>query len=123
MSNLQILLCDNNIKERDSLASRFRLAGHAIITADSGFHIIHLCEKQKYDVIILGEKLSDMPGREALTLLRQAKTAVELPIVFMSAETTKEDLNLLLEWGANEVVQKTTNFNLYLNALKNIKKS
>jgi DNA-binding response OmpR family regulator len=123
MSNLQILLCDNNIKERDALASRFRLAGHAIITADSGFHIIHLCEKQKYDVIILGEKLSDMPGREALTLLRQAKTAAELPILFMSAETTKEDLAELLAWGANEVVQKTTNFNLYINALKNIKKS
>jgi DNA-binding response OmpR family regulator len=123
MSNLQILLCDNNIKERDALASRFRLAGHAIITADSGFHIIHLCEKQKYDVIILGEKLSDMPGREALTLLRQAKTSVELPILFMSAETTKEDLAELLAWGANEVVQKTTNFNLYINALKNIKKS
>jgi len=113
MSNLQILLADGNLKERDSLASRFRLAGHAIITADSGFHIIHLCERQKYDVVILGEKLSDMPGREALTLLRQAKTAQDLPILFVSNETSADDAQVLLSWGANEVVNKSTNFNLF----------
>jgi DNA-binding response OmpR family regulator len=103
--NFKIILVDENVQFRNTLASRLRMTGFHVEFASGGFHLIYLLEKYgNYNLIIVHENMVDMPAEEMVQLIRLHKTKAELPILFISANSNEEDIFEMVSIGANEFI-------------------
>jgi DNA-binding response OmpR family regulator len=108
--DFKILIADENIKYRDSLGSRLRLAGYNVEFVTGGFHLLHILEGFKnYQLIIIHEDMLDMSAQEIVLLVRTSKTKVELPIIFISQNSDEKATYDMIISGANDYLVKTTN--------------
>ncbi len=123
----KILIADENIHFRDTLASRLRLQGFTVEFSEGGFHLLHQIEKiSDICLIIMHENMHDMPAKEIISLIRTNKPKSALPIVFVSKSSNEEDIREVILTGANEYMVKNPNFQpiveraqKYFNLLKN----
>lgn len=125
--HFKILIADENIQFRNTLASRLRLQGFTVELATGGFHILHMLEKSRdYSMLIFHEDMHDMPSAEVVMLIRTTKNKTELPIVFISQDNSEDEICEIILNGANEYVVKSSNFQpivdraiKYFNLVKN----
>lgn len=103
--NFKILLIDENVQFRNTLASRLRMTGFHVEFASGGFHLVYLLEKNgDYNLIIIHENMGDMSAEEMVQLVRLHKTKTELPILFISAKSNEEEIFEMVLMGANEFI-------------------
>jgi DNA-binding response OmpR family regulator len=106
----KIIIVDENVQYRNTLASRLRLQGFSVEFASGGFHLLHVLEKHwDFNLIILHENMSDMGAEEMISLVRNTKNKVELPILFISEVDSEEEICEMIFNGANEYVVKNQN--------------
>ena len=125
--HFKILIADENIQFRNTLASRLRLQGFTVELATGGFHILHMLERSRdYSMLIFHEDMHDMPSAEVVMLIRTTKNKTELPIVFISQDSSEDEICEIILNGANEYVVKSSNFQpvvdraiKYFNLVKN----
>jgi DNA-binding response OmpR family regulator len=109
--NFKIVIADENIKSRDTLASKLRFLGFHVEFASGGFHALHLVEKYwDFNLVILSENMLDMSAEEIIFLIRTKKSKLELPILYISKNTDEDEICEKVFGGANEYVVKSTNF-------------
>lgn len=106
----KIIIVDENVQFRNTLASRLRMLGFTVELASGGFHLLHQLEKHwDFNLIIMHENMEDMPAEEMIQLVRQHKTKAELPILFISANSSEAEICEMVLNGANEyIVQPKT---------------
>lgn len=109
--NFKIIIADENIKSRDTLASKLRFLGFHVELATGGFHLIHMYEKFfDFNLIIMNEDMLDMSANEMIMLVRTKKNKIELPILYISRHSSEDEICEKILNGANEYIVKTTNF-------------
>lgn len=107
----KIIIVDENIQFRNTLASKLRLLGFSVEFASGGFHLLHVLEKNwDFNLIILHENMSDMSAEEMVSLVRTNKDKGELPILFISKNSNEEEICDMIFNGANEYIVKSSNF-------------
>jgi response regulator RpfG family c-di-GMP phosphodiesterase len=125
--NFKIIIVDENIQFRNTLASRLRFLGYHVELASGGFHLLHVLEKNwDFSLVIFHEDMNDMSAEEMISLVRTHKNKVELPILYISKFSNEEKICDLIFKGANEYIVKTSNFQpiveraqKYFNGIKN----
>lgn len=106
----KIILVDENVQFRNVLASRLRMMGFHVEFASGGFHLLHTLEKHwDFNLIIMHENMDDMPAEEMIQLVRIHKTKTELPILFISANASEEEICEMVLNGANEFIVQPKN--------------
>jgi len=107
---LKILIADENVQHRNTLASRLRLLGNHIEIASGGFHLLNIIENANDFVpfIIIHEDLSDMSALECILLARTNNDPEKLPILFISKDKSKENIDEILRNGASEYFVEST---------------
>ncbi len=109
--NFKILIVSENLNFRNNLASKLRTENYDVELATGGFHLLYLLEQEKaYSLIIFNEDMHDMPGFEAISLIRQSKTKQELPILYVSKNDSEDVVCDMVFTGANEYVVQSTSF-------------
>lgn len=114
MSNLNILLVDDDRDLIDSLEDFLELKGHDVEIALTGEEGIAAARKKDYDAIILDILLPDINGVTALHYIKEVKPEVRIMLMtgFSSLHVEKEiipgeplpcmikplDLDALMEW-------------------------
>jgi DNA-binding response OmpR family regulator len=102
----RILVVEDDVDARDLIALRLLVSGHQVVTAeDSAQALAHVERIGAPDVYLLDIGLPDLDGFELLNRLR-AQEGPAVPVVFLSARSTPEDLVRGLEAGANGYVTK-----------------
>jgi two-component system sensor histidine kinase/response regulator len=91
-----------------------RGAGFLVDVADNGKIAVHkvaarYAETLPYDMVLMDMQMPVMDGVTATRLIRETRTADELPIVAMTANAMLEDRNRCLEAGMNGFVTKPIN--------------
>lgn len=104
MSNLNILIIDDEIKLTRSLAFTLRQTGFECREAHNGQIGCQLAEKEQPDVVLLDIRMPGLNGLEVLDWFRTEQP--DVPVIMMSAFDDTQDAVTAMKMGAVDYVAK-----------------
>ncbi len=110
-----ILLVDDDALLRRSLAFNLEKAGYRVSTSASGEDALALARRTPPDLVLLDIGL---PGMDGLDALRGFQTAIDVPVVFLTARRRELDQVLGLELGADDYITKPFDLDVLLARVK-----
>jgi len=121
IDSYHILYIEDNPSNISLLKEIFRIKKPNIkltiaITGQQGLEQIRL---NKPDLILLDLDLPDMHGSEILEITRKNETTAEIPVIVVSADATKDQVERLLSIGANDYITKPFDVAELLNTINN----
>src|SRR5512136_649408 len=111
----RILLVDDDVLLRRSLAFNLEQAGYTINTAASAEDALAMARRDPPDLVLLDIGL---PGMDGLDALRHLKQTLNLPVIFLTARRRELDEVLGLELGADDYITKPFDVDVLLAHLK-----
>jgi DNA-binding response OmpR family regulator len=106
----KILVVDDNRDNREVLTRRLRKQGYDILEAESGRAALAIIEADTPDMVLLDHMMPDLSGLETLSILRQSRSAAELPVIIVTAFHSEDMVTTALGSGANDFVTKPISF-------------
>lgn len=103
MSNLTVLIADDDPNVCEIIRLYFTDNNFHVIEANSGQEALDLYESSKPDIILLDIMMPDMDGYE---VCKQIRKKTDIPIIMLSAKHEEIDKILGLEIGADDYVTK-----------------
>ena len=97
------LIADIDTSFRNKISSMLRTNGYTVDQAKEGMQVFHMMENQKYQFVILGDRVQDMPSEEVISLMQTE----EVPIVVMQSKRNADVAKALIDLGARKVVSKS----------------
>jgi two-component system chemotaxis response regulator CheY len=80
--------------------------GIEVTEATCGFDAMRLLPRARYDLIVTDLNMGDINGLELIHFIRKSEHHREVPLVIISTQTTKSDVDRGLALGANAYVPK-----------------
>lgn len=112
-----ILIVDDDALVRRSLAFNLEQAGYRTSNAESAENALAMARVERPDLVLLDIGL---PGMDGLDALREIKSTLKLPVIFVTARRRELDEVLGLELGADDYVTKPFDLNVLLARIKNV---
>ena len=110
LSHISVLLAEDVEINREIFFALLEETGISIDYAENGLIAIQMFEDnyEKYDIIIMDIQMPEMGGYEATQIIRSLdiEKAKTIPIVAMTANVFKEDVQRCLEVGMNDHLAK-----------------
>ena len=106
----RVLVVDDNENNRDILARRLARKGYDVILADSAYGLLDRIRNEAVDLVLLDVEMPGLTGLDALVAIRQAYSAVRLPVIMVTARNQSDDIVTALELGANDYLTKPIDF-------------
>jgi diguanylate cyclase (GGDEF)-like protein/PAS domain S-box-containing protein len=113
----RLLIVDDNEMNRDMLARRLERKGYVVGAADSAQQLLERIRRDGTDLVLLDIEMPGVSGLEALKMLRQAYSPIELPIIMVTAKIQSEDIVKALDLGANDYLNKPVDFPVALSRI------
>jgi len=80
--------------------------GVEVSEASCGFDAMRLLPRGRFDLIVTDLNMADINGLELIAFIRKSEHYKDVPIVIISTQTTKPDVDRGLALGANAYVPK-----------------
>ena len=106
----RLLIVDDNEMNRDMLARRLARKGYEIAVTQTAHDLLERVKLDGTDLVLLDIEMREVSGLDALKTLREAYSAIELPIVMVTAKNQSEDIVKALDLGANDYLTKPIDF-------------
>ncbi|WP_159881894.1 response regulator transcription factor [Paenibacillus puerhi] len=103
MAKEKILIVEDTEDIRDLLKLYLEPQGFTVIEAENGIDGLDRFERESPDLALLDIVLPDMDGYE---LCRRIRSVSKMPIVFISCNTSSEDIIRGLELGGDDYIEK-----------------
>ncbi|KAH6642955.1 hypothetical protein C7974DRAFT_302678 [Boeremia exigua] len=119
---LQVLLVEDNIINQKVLGKQLRKAGCTVSVANHGLEALNTLEKETFDVVLMDLEMPILDGMAAMRKIREKEIAEEgllgedikrgardgdrLPIIAVTANVRKEQIDAAMAAGADRVMQK-----------------
>jgi len=117
MPSAHILLVDDDVLLRRSLAFNLEQAGYRVSAAASAEDALALAARDLPDLVLLDIGL---PGMDGLDALRRFQAHTDVPIIFLTARRRELDEVLGLELGADDYVTKPFDLDVLLARIKTV---
>ncbi len=101
-----ILLVEDEMTLRDTLAYRLRGEGYQVITAADGAAAIEAARRAHPDLVLLDLMLPGLDGLEVCKAVRARAETAATPIIMLTARVEESDKILGLELGADDYITK-----------------
>ncbi|MBV9287700.1 MAG: EAL domain-containing protein [Hyphomicrobiales bacterium] len=115
----RLLIVDDLADNRAVLTRRFVRRGFEIVEAASGEEALRLLREKPFDVVLLDVMMPGMDGTQVLARIRQQFSALQLPVIMVTAKSQAEDVVEALKLGANDYVTKPVDFSVALARVTN----
>lgn len=102
----RILFVDDDPLTLETLKRSAEIFGHEAVLASSGEQVQTLIDEQPPDLIMTDMMLPDMDGLTLLRNLKSNPSAVDIPVVMLSASPEIDASQVALEAGAEEFLAK-----------------
>nr|WP_250811035.1 response regulator [Neorhizobium tomejilense] len=102
-----VVVVDDHSDIRDLVRQYLEQQGYKVSVAESGSVLRRVLEHHAVDLIILDIM---MPGEDGLSVCRQVRATLDIPIIFLTAMAEDTDRILGLELGADDYLVKPFNF-------------
>src|ERR1051326_6900097 len=106
----RLLVVDDNELNRDMLARRLERRGFVVSVAENAVQLADRVQKEQSDLVLLDIEMPGVSGLEALAALRKTRTAIQLPVIMVTARSDSEDIVKALELNANDYIVKPVDF-------------
>src|SRR5258708_12295161 len=106
----RLLIVDDNEMNRDMLACRLARKGYEISMAESAHGLLQRVKQDGTDLVLLDIEMPEVSGLDALKTLRDAYSAIELPVIMVTAKNQSDDIVRALDLGANDYLTKPIDF-------------
>ena len=106
-----ILVIDDMKQVRNILKFSLKKVGYEVSVTSSGKEALkYVFDENPLDLILLDINMPDMDGYEVLRKLRESEVTKHIPIIFLTAEGQKRDIQKGIEAGINDYVVKPFKF-------------
>lgn len=109
-----LLVVDDNEDNLDMLSRRLTRQGFSTGLARSGQAAINMVRERRWELVLLDVMMPGLSGMDVLAVIRRTWSAVELPVIMVTAKVQSEDIVSALELGANDYVTKPIVFPVVL---------
>lgn len=102
-----ILIVDDSAAMRSLLAATLETLGQVkIVQAANGFEALRVLPREQIDLILTDINMPDINGLELLSFVRNNPLYHKLPVVIISTEGSRQDIERGLSLGANDYLVK-----------------
>ena len=105
----KILLVDDDPGIHVVVSAILNKAGHVVISANNGERALHLALSGRPDLIILDVILPGIKGRDLCKKIKAYEVLKEIPVIFLTAKDSEDEINAEIEAGAIAHLNKPVN--------------
>ena len=102
-----ILIVDDSAAMRSLLVATIETLGTVkTVQAASGFEALRILPREQVDLVLTDINMPDINGLELLSYIRTNPMYQNLPVIIISTEGSRKDIDRGLSLGANEYLVK-----------------
>ena len=118
LTGCNILLAEDVEINREILMSRMKDTGVSIDCAENGLEAVRMFEENpsKYDMIFMDVQMPKMDGLDATRAIRRSGHTI--PVIAMTANVFKEDIEMCLDAGMNDHVGKPFDISVVVEKIR-----
>lgn len=117
-AGVHLLLAEDNEANQMVATSLLGRLGIVLDIAGNGREALRMVEEKPYHAILMDMQMPEMDGLEATRLIRAKKEFREIPIIAMTANAMRSDMEACMQAGMNDFVSKPIDRSNLLRALK-----
>ena len=102
----RILIVDDNALIAELVETRLRIEGMLPTKCSGGREAIEVIGTQPFDAVILDIMMPDVDGYQVLRHIRSTPETAHLPVIFLTAKSTPDDIEKGLALGASSYISK-----------------
>ena len=122
--NRNILIIEDNDEVRDNMREILELSSYQVQTASNGKEGLEMALKNFPDIILCDIMMPELDGFGVLRALTNNPRTKNIPFIFVSAKTEKQDFRAGMDLGADDYLTKPFNGNDLLSLVSaRLKKS
>jgi len=117
-----VLVVDDSLSARKSLAQFVEDLGHEVRTARDGMEAISLIEKREPDLVLVDMEMPRMNGLELTTHIRASENTHNIPVIMITSRSTDKHQKVAIDKGVSHYMVKpfdedelATHINMSLN--------
>lgn len=118
-----ILVVDDNHMNAELMKEACEQIGYYVKCLDKGVDVLPTLEEHDYDMILLDIMMPGMSGYEVIKLIQSKKHLSHIPIIFVSALNTTQNIITGLDYGSYDYITKPFNIDELQAKVKNIIKT
>jgi len=115
-----VLVIDDDRMLLKLLKTNFERYNIATLTAETGEQGLDLAQQVRPDLIVLDVILPKMKGREVCVKLKENPRTKEIPVIFLTAKNSLDDVHAEMDAGAHAHITKPVDFQDLFLQIKNI---
>lgn len=107
MNRSTILIVDDSAAMRSLLAATIEAVGDVtVIQANNGFEALRMLPREQINLVLTDINMPDINGLELLSFIRNNPLYKELPVIVISTEGSRKDIEKGLALGATAYLVK-----------------
>ncbi|QJB55695.1 PAS domain-containing hybrid sensor histidine kinase/response regulator [Pseudodesulfovibrio sp. zrk46] len=109
LSNLKVLLADDNKLNLELASTLLIEQGHNVVCVENGAQALEAVKKDRFDIILMDVQMPIMDGISATRAIRNPNSGAtdpKIPIVAITAHALKGDKERFMEAGMNDYIAK-----------------
>jgi len=114
----KILVIEDNDEVRENTVEILELSDYTVISAGNGKEGVEVALKEKPDLIVCDIMMPQLDGYGVLHLLSKHKETSNIPFIFLTAKSEKQDFRKGMDSGADDYITKPFDGTELLNAIE-----
>ena len=102
----KVLLIEDNLEMRENTAEILELSGYQVVTAENGKIGIEKAKQYTPDLIICDIMMPELDGYGVLRVLSKIPITSNIPFIFLTAKTERDDFRKGMALGADDYITK-----------------
>ncbi|NOZ85485.1 MAG: response regulator [Deltaproteobacteria bacterium] len=116
----KIVIVDDEKETREMLKTALELEGYDILTATNGLRLLSTLYVDRPDLVLLDVLMSWIDGFELCRSIKKNTEYKDIPVIFISAKKSKEDIEEGLACGAIDYFTKPLELDRLISKIKEI---
>lgn len=109
MRDIKVCVVDDCVDEAEILCGALRLRGYQAEAVHTGADALTRCSRGAVDLLLLDVGLPDLDGFEVCRRLKSDLSTASIPVIFVTARGSKEDVQRGFRLGASGYIAKPFN--------------
>ncbi len=114
----KILVVEDSDDLRENIISLLEINDYEVCVAENGYEGLQLAIKEVPDLIISDRMMPVMEGTQMLQELRNNPVTSNIPFIFLTAKSSRQDIREGMNYGADDYLPKPFEAPELLNAVK-----
>lgn len=102
----RILVIEDTADVRENLGEILELSGYQVISAEHGKMGVEMAIKEQPDAILCDIMMPELDGYGVLHILSRNQRTADIPFIFLTAKSEKEDFRKGMTLGADDYITK-----------------